>query len=153
MTASLETLVVAAYVFADALPIPRPGPRLDHRPELIALAVAQPAMGERSDRKPLGVCGPALAQSERSLRSERESTCCTLARESPVARRSRDREIAAEAQRDQLALALSEFARAPASSSGSRPRPESGGSTKSELGVAGLARPQRLLGGPRAAPE
>ena len=26
MTASLETLVIAAYVFAHSLPIPRPGP-------------------------------------------------------------------------------------------------------------------------------
>lgn len=26
MTASLETLVIAAYVFAESLPIPRPGP-------------------------------------------------------------------------------------------------------------------------------
>src|SRR6266508_3992932 len=42
MTASLETLVVAAYVFAHSLSIPRPGP--DGKitdAELIALAVAQ----------------------------------------------------------------------------------------------------------------
>jgi hypothetical protein len=47
MTASLETLVIAAYVFADAVPIPRPGPpgKITD-PELIALAVAQAAMGE-----------------------------------------------------------------------------------------------------------
>ena len=46
MTASLETLVIAAYVFADALPIPRSGPpgkTTDQ--ELIALAVAQAIIG------------------------------------------------------------------------------------------------------------
>src|SRR6266511_2937777 len=56
MTASLETLVVAAYVFAHSLSIPRPGP--DGKitdAELIALAVAQAAMGESSDRKFLGM--------------------------------------------------------------------------------------------------
>lgn len=56
MTASLETLVVAAYVFADARPIPRPGPEGKITDaELIALAVAQAAMGESSDRKFLGM--------------------------------------------------------------------------------------------------
>ena len=56
MTASLETLVVAAYVFADSLPIPRPGPAGKITDgELIALAVAQAAMGESSDRKFLGM--------------------------------------------------------------------------------------------------
>jgi len=56
MTASLETLVVAAYVFAHSLSIPRPGP--DGKitdAELIALAVAQAAMSESSDRKFLGM--------------------------------------------------------------------------------------------------
>lgn len=56
MTASLETLVIAAYIFADSIPIPRPGPRgkiTDS--ELIALAVAQAAIGESSDRKFLGM--------------------------------------------------------------------------------------------------
>jgi hypothetical protein len=56
MTASLETLVIAAYVFADSLAIPRPGP--DGKitdAELVALAVAQAAMGESSDRKFLGM--------------------------------------------------------------------------------------------------
>jgi hypothetical protein len=56
MTASLETLVVAAYVFATSLLIPRPGPPgkvTDH--ELIALAVAQAATGICSDRQFLGV--------------------------------------------------------------------------------------------------
>src|SRR5215218_2288535 len=56
MTASLETLVIAAYVFASSLRIPRPGPAGDATDaELIALAVAQAAMGESSDRKFLGM--------------------------------------------------------------------------------------------------
>jgi Transposase DDE domain len=56
MTASLETLVVAAYVFAESLRIPRPGPEGKITDgELIALAVAQAAMGESSDRKFLGM--------------------------------------------------------------------------------------------------
>jgi hypothetical protein len=56
MTASLETLVVAAYVFAHPLPIPRPGPEGKITDaELIALAVAQAATGEPSDRKFLGM--------------------------------------------------------------------------------------------------
>jgi hypothetical protein len=56
MTASLETLVIAAYVFADSIPIPRPGPEGKIAdPELIALAVAQASMGEPSDRKFLGM--------------------------------------------------------------------------------------------------
>ena len=56
MTASLETLVVAAYVFATSVFIPRPGPAgliTDH--ELIALAVAQAATGICSDRQFLGI--------------------------------------------------------------------------------------------------
>jgi hypothetical protein len=56
MTASLETLVIAAYIFADSIPIPRPGPAGKVTdPELVALAVAQAAMGESSDRKFLGM--------------------------------------------------------------------------------------------------
>ena len=56
MTASLETLVVAAYVFAHALPIPRPGPEGKITDaELICLAVAQASTGESSDRKFLGM--------------------------------------------------------------------------------------------------
>jgi DDE family transposase len=61
MTASLETLVVAAYVFATSVAIPRPGPEgkiTDH--ELIALAVAQAATGICSDRQFLGVIGRLL---------------------------------------------------------------------------------------------
>jgi hypothetical protein len=56
MTASLETLVVAGYVFATSVFIPRPGPEglvSDH--ELIALAVAQAATGSCSDRQFLGI--------------------------------------------------------------------------------------------------
>ncbi len=56
MTASLETLVVAAYVFATSLPIPRSGPAgkaTDQ--ELIALAVAQAVLGIPSDRQFLGL--------------------------------------------------------------------------------------------------
>ena len=52
MDASLETLVVAGYVFATSLSIPRPGPPglvSDH--ELIALAVAQAITGLCSDRQ------------------------------------------------------------------------------------------------------
>ncbi len=56
MTASLETLVIAAYVFAHSLPIPRPGPEGKITdPELIALSVAQVSVGEPSDRKFLGM--------------------------------------------------------------------------------------------------
>jgi hypothetical protein len=61
MTASLETLVIAAYVFATTLPINRPGPEgkvTDH--ELIALAVAQAITGTCSDRQFLGQVGRLL---------------------------------------------------------------------------------------------
>lgn len=61
MCASLETLVVAAYVFADSLAIPRPGPigRVSDQ-ELIALAVAQAITGLCSDRQFLGTIGRLL---------------------------------------------------------------------------------------------
>jgi hypothetical protein len=56
MTASLETLVIAAYVFAESLPIPRPGPAGETTDtELIALSVTRPAMGLSSDRRFLGL--------------------------------------------------------------------------------------------------
>ena len=61
MTASLETLVVAAYVFATTISIPRPGPEgkvTDQ--ELIALAVAQAITGTCSDRQFLGQVGRLL---------------------------------------------------------------------------------------------
>jgi hypothetical protein len=61
MTASLETLVIAAYVFADELVIPRSGPAgLTSDPELMALAVAQAAMGIPSDRQFLGLIAKRL---------------------------------------------------------------------------------------------
>lgn len=62
MTASLETLVVAAYVFACSVSIPRPGPvgKITDA-ELIALAVAQAATGITSDRQFLGMIGRLLA--------------------------------------------------------------------------------------------
>jgi hypothetical protein len=56
MTASLETLVIAAYVFADSLSIPRSGPAGKATDsELIALAVAQAIIGIPSDRQFLGI--------------------------------------------------------------------------------------------------
>src|SRR5438309_1114978 len=61
MTASLETLVVAAYVFACSLRIPRPGPagKVTDQ-ELIALAVAQAITGLSSDRQFLGAIARLL---------------------------------------------------------------------------------------------
>jgi hypothetical protein len=61
VTASLETLVIAAYVFACSLRIPRPGPagKVTDQ-ELIALAVAQAATGLCSDRQFLGAIGRLL---------------------------------------------------------------------------------------------
>ncbi len=61
MCASLETLVIAAYVFADSFSFPRPGPagKITDQ-ELIALAVAQAATGICSDRQFLGVIGRLL---------------------------------------------------------------------------------------------
>lgn len=61
MDASLETLVVAGYVFACSLSIPRPGPagKVTDQ-ELIALAVAQAVTGLVSDRQFLGVVGRLL---------------------------------------------------------------------------------------------
>ena len=79
MTASLETLVVAAYVFACSLSIPRPGPagKITDQ-ELIALAVAQAGPGICSDRQFLGIidrllpgwfsCLPDQSQYNRRLR-------------------------------------------------------------------------------------
>lgn len=61
MCASLETLVIAAYVFADSLSFPRPGPAGKVTDaELIALAVAQAATGICSDRQFLGTIGRLL---------------------------------------------------------------------------------------------
>src|ERR687887_2547464 len=58
----LEALVVAAYVFADEYPVPaRPGrPPLVSEAELVALAVAQAAIGISSDRQFLGLIARVL---------------------------------------------------------------------------------------------
>src|SRR5215470_13473313 len=58
----LEALVVAAYVFADEYPVPaRSGRRpLISDAELIALSVAQAAIGISSDRQFLGLIGRVL---------------------------------------------------------------------------------------------
>ncbi|HUK44133.1 MAG TPA: IS982 family transposase [Gaiellaceae bacterium] len=58
----LEALVVAAYVFADEYSVPaRVGRRpLVSDPELVALAVAQAAIGISSDRQFLGLIGRVL---------------------------------------------------------------------------------------------
>src|SRR2546427_4580015 len=57
MTADLEALVVAGYVFADEYSCPaRPGRRAKvSDAELVALAVCQAAMGISSDRQFLGL--------------------------------------------------------------------------------------------------
>src|SRR5262245_4664301 len=62
MTADLEALVVAAYVFADEVPATvRSGrPALVSDAELVALAVCQAAMGICSDRQFLGLVGYRL---------------------------------------------------------------------------------------------
>lgn len=62
MTADLEALVVAAYVFADEYPVPaRPGrPARVSDAELVALAVCQAAIGISSDRQFLGLVGRIL---------------------------------------------------------------------------------------------
>ena len=58
----LEALVVAAYVFADEYPVPVRGGRrpLITDAELVALAVAQAAIGISSDRQFLGLIGRLL---------------------------------------------------------------------------------------------
>jgi hypothetical protein len=61
MCASLETLVIAANVFASTFRIARPGPAgkvTDE--EIVALAVAQAVMGTVSDRRFLGTVGRLL---------------------------------------------------------------------------------------------
>ena len=75
MGASLETLVIAAYVFADSLSIPRPGPagKVTDQ-ELIALAVAQAVTGLASDRQFLGRSGGCCRGSFRSCPASRSST-------------------------------------------------------------------------------
>jgi IS5 family transposase len=58
----LEALVVTAYVFADEYPVPARGGRrpLITDAELVALAVAQAAIGISSDRQFLGLIGRVL---------------------------------------------------------------------------------------------
>jgi hypothetical protein len=62
MTADLEALVVAGYVFADEYRVPaRPGrPAKVSDAELVALAVCQAAIGISSDRQFLGLVGRVL---------------------------------------------------------------------------------------------
>ena len=61
MTASLETLVVTAYLFADEQAVPRPGPKGEITDaELVALAVAQASIGVPSDRQFLGLIAKVL---------------------------------------------------------------------------------------------
>src|SRR5215212_6796430 len=63
MTADLEALVIAGYVFADEYSVPaRPGRRPEVADaELVALAVCQAAMGICSDRQFLGLVRYRLA--------------------------------------------------------------------------------------------
>jgi hypothetical protein len=75
MTASLETLVIAAYVFAESLSIPRSGPpgkATDQ--ELIALAAAQAILGIASERRFLGMVGPCCRDGSPSCPASRSST-------------------------------------------------------------------------------
>jgi hypothetical protein len=57
MCASLETLTIAAYVFATTFRLARPGPvgKVTDA-EIVALAVAQAITGIVSDRRFLGGC-------------------------------------------------------------------------------------------------
>jgi hypothetical protein len=92
MTADLEALVVAAYVFADEYPVPaRPGrPAQVSDAELVALAVCQAAMGIPSDRQYLGLVGrvlpgwfprlPSQSQYNRRLRALVELIACVQQR-------------------------------------------------------------------------
>jgi IS5 family transposase len=62
LTTDLEALVVAAYVFADEYRVPARGgrPPLISDAELVALAVAQAAIGISSERQFLGLIGRVL---------------------------------------------------------------------------------------------
>jgi hypothetical protein len=75
MTASLETLVVAGYVFACSLSIPRSGPvgKITDQ-ELIALAVAQAMLGVPSDRQFWGRSGGFCRDGLRICPIRRSST-------------------------------------------------------------------------------
>jgi len=61
MCASLETLTIAAYVFATTFRLARPGPvgKVSDE-EIVALAVAQAITGTVSDRRFLGTIGRLL---------------------------------------------------------------------------------------------
>jgi hypothetical protein len=61
LSASLETLVVAAYMFADEAAVPRSGPQgSTSDAELVALSVAQASIGIPSDRQFLGLISKVL---------------------------------------------------------------------------------------------
>jgi hypothetical protein len=72
----LEALVVAEYVFADECSVPsRPGrPPLVEDAELVALAVAEAAIGISSDRQFLGLIGRVLPGWFRTCRISRSPT-------------------------------------------------------------------------------
>ena len=72
----LEALVVAAYVFADEYPVPARGgrPPLISDAELVALAVAQAAIGISSDRQFLGLVGGSCPAGFRICPSSRSTT-------------------------------------------------------------------------------
>lgn len=74
--ADLEALVVAAYVFADEYPVPaRCGrPALVSNSELVALAVAQAAIGISSERQFLGLVARVLRVGSRICPTNRSTT-------------------------------------------------------------------------------
>jgi hypothetical protein len=76
MTTDLEALVVAAYVFADEYPVPaRSGRRpLISDAELVALSVAQAAIGISSDRQFLGLIGRGSLAGSRTCRTNGSTT-------------------------------------------------------------------------------
>jgi hypothetical protein len=67
--------VIAAYIFADGMAIPRPGPSgKTTDSELIALAVAQAVMGMPSDPQFLGLVGKVLRVGFRTCPASRSTT-------------------------------------------------------------------------------
>jgi hypothetical protein len=111
MTADLEALVVAAYVFADEYPVPaRPGrPAQVSDAELVALAVCQAAMGIPSDRQFLGLVGyrlpgwfahlPSQSQYNPPPARPRRADRGRAAAARPLARRGRDPALRRDADR------------------------------------------------------
>jgi hypothetical protein len=82
MTADLEALVVAAYVFADEYPV---AARCGRKPlisnaELVALSVAQAAIGISSDRQFLGLIGRVCRAGFRIRLTSRSTTAASCAR-------------------------------------------------------------------------